>query len=265
MTHGQSSDDAGWRSSHRLAWSFHWSSAGTSTAGEGRASTAPRPGREDPLAEWTPLPASLRLELSLSGAVARRVSCRSLVPGIVDLATLATLLRIGYGASEPYADLWGRYIARPVPSAGALYTLELSVIARTIDELRPGIHHYVPLAGGLELVSDERVPGSVLSDTFHSQPLTSAAAVFVVSTRPKRALTRHGDRGYRYLLLEAGHVAQNLNLVAAALDLGSLNLGGFDDMRLARILRFDEEEIPLYAVAFGWAPVPMNTSSMTSF
>lgn len=76
--------------------------------------------------------------------------------------------------------------------------------------------------------------------------------VVVLSAVLARSLPKYGDRGYRYLLLEAGHVGQNLDLVASALGLGAVNLGGFYDDELARLLCLDPEwEIPLYATAIG--------------
>jgi SagB-type dehydrogenase family enzyme len=80
----------------------------------------------------------------------------------------------------------------------------------------------------------------------------SASAVVVLTAVVHRSLRKYGDRGYRHLLIEAGHVAQNLNLVAAAMSLGTLSLGGFFDQDLAALLDVSlEVEIPLYAVAVG--------------
>jgi SagB-type dehydrogenase family enzyme len=68
----------------------------------------------------------------------------------------------------------------------------------------------------------------------------------------ERSLCKYGDRGYRYVLFEAGHCVQNVNLVAAALGLGTCNAGGFFDDELGGLLTLDiERELPLYAVAIG--------------
>ena len=62
----------------------------------------------------------------------------------------------------------------------------------------------------------------------------------------ERSLWKYTDRGYRYVLFEAGHVAQNVNLVVESLGLGSLNLGGFLDDQIAALLELDmDEEVPL--------------------
>jgi SagB-type dehydrogenase family enzyme len=74
----------------------------------------------------------------------------------------------------------------------------------------------------------------------------------VLTAVVERALAKYCDRGYRYLLLEAGHAAQNLELAAAALSLGACDLGGFVDHDITELLDLDgDEEIPLHSVAVG--------------
>ena len=88
---------------------------------------------------------------------------------------------------------------------------------------------------------------------FLGQPyLSGASAVVVLAAVVERSLWKYEDRGYRYLLLEAGHVAQNLNLCATGLGLGCLNLGGFFDEDVAALLRLDDDhEVVLYGIAVG--------------
>jgi nitroreductase len=85
------------------------------------------------------------------------------------------------------------------------------------------------------------------------QPYVGDASAIVLYTAVlERSLWKYTDRGYRYILFETGHVAQNVNLVAESLGLGSLNLGGFFDDQIAAFLGIDtDEEVPLYATALG--------------
>ena len=86
-----------------------------------------------------------------------------------------------------------------------------------------------------------------------NQPYVASASAIVICTSVlRRNMVKYGDRGYRYILIEAGHCFQNMNLVAEGLDLGTLNLGGFFDTEIAALLDIDiEEEVPLYALAIG--------------
>ncbi len=136
-----------------------------------------------------------------------------------------------------------------------MYPLELHVIAYGVESLPPGVHHYAVIGHCLE---EMRAVPSVeeLSRAILDQPHLAAAPVFLVVTAVvDRLLSKYGDRGYRYLLLEAGHVLQNLNLAAVALGLASCNVGGFLDLELSSLIGIDgEEEIPLYACALGHPP-----------
>ena len=242
-----------WRAAEPLAWSFHRGTARWMFNAVGGESPPMLPGRERPGAGFVPLPSAHEPSGSLGEVIRGRVSCRRFADTPVALPDLATMLRHSYGMGAHHpGGLQGMY-DRPVPSGGGLYPLELNLIVRAVEGLAPGVHHYVPAADGVELVRDGALPPSLLTYLFMGQPwVPEAAFVVVLSAVPGRSLTKYGDRGYRYLLLEAGHVMQNLNLVGWALGVGSVNLGGFFDDELAGLLRIDpEDEFCLYGAAFG--------------
>ena len=235
------------------AWTFHRSTARWLFNVAGGHSPQPRPGREHPGSGWTPLPEPAALSASLTEAIGDRVSCRAFGPGPVPLAQLAAVLQHTYGLEGRSEDGELELVDRPVPSAGGLYPLEVTLLVRAVEGLDPGVHHYVPAAGGLEKLRDGPLPPTFLTYLFMGQPwVAEAGVVLVVSVVTGRSMVKYGDRGYRYLLLEAGHLVQNVNLVATALGLGSVNIGGFYDDELAALIRVDPEvEIPLYASALG--------------
>lgn len=208
----------------------------------------PTPGREDPTAPWIPLPPGMKLDLPLADLIRDRASCRAFQDRPIGFPELATLLRAGYGSTGVTDDGPLYVVDRAVPSGGGLYPLELSVIVRSVDDLPAGIYHYVPLADGLERVRASAVPAILVSRLFLDQPWAAEAAVVLVLSA--RTMDKYGDRGHRYLLLEAGHVAQNVVLAATGLDLGVVNLGGFLDDELSGLLKLGAE-IPLYGAAVG--------------
>lgn len=209
--------------------------------------------REHPSVPWFALPPGLTPEVGLGQVISRRVSCRDFTDDAVTLPALATLLRSAYGVLGRSVGGGVELVDRPAPSAGGLYPLEVSLLVRAVECLPPGVHHFVPAASGLEQIREDAVPPRLLTYLFMGQPWVARAAVVVVLTAAvSRSLPKYGDRGYRYLLLEAGHVGQNLDLVATALGLGAVNLGGFYDDELAGLLCIDpEREVPLYATAIG--------------
>lgn len=240
------------------AWTYHRGTARwLFNASSGGESPPVVPGREDGGLPWTPLPPPAALEPGLGETLQARVSCRRFRADAVPLGVLSTLLSAGYGTGSRSGPVLQD---RPVPSGGGLYPLELSLLVRAVDGLAPGVYHHVPAAHGLELVRAVELPRAFITYLFMGQPwVAEAALVAVISFAGGRSLTKYGDRGYRYALLEAGHVMQNLNLTASALGLGCVNLGGFYDDELATLAGIDiEQEIPLYCSAVG---VPDATPS----
>ena len=140
---------------------------------------------------------------------------------------------------------------RTAPSAGALYPLELYLVAGNVEGLTEGIYKYRP--DGHELIraveGDKRTELSraALGQT----SVRDAAAVLLLSAVYERTTARYGERGIRYVHIEIGHVGQNVCLQAVALKLGAVGIGAFDDSQVKRIANLMPKEEPLYLIAVG--------------
>jgi SagB-type dehydrogenase family enzyme len=215
--------------------------------------TLPLPQREHPEFPSIALPRPRPPETSFATLIEKRFSCRRFSAAGLDLQAVSDVLFCGYGVLG--ADVYGKweFPHRPVPSGGGLYALELTAIVRNVEGLAPGIYHYHSITHALEQLRDAPLPEVVAGYLFMGQAeLASAPLVIVISAYLHRSLRKYGDRGYRYVLFEAGHVAQNINLAATGLGLGSCNMGGFFDVELGELLRLDgEREVPLYGIAVG--------------
>lgn len=199
------------------------------------------------------LPKPITLSSTLQHCITSRVSCRRFGDQPMNLSQLSTIANGGYGIRRrSYYDTY-ELLERPVPSGGGLYPLELYFVLRNVEKIDPGVYHYAPLVHGLEAIQKIDVPRQFLGEIFLWQRYVGDASVVLLCTAVlERSLWKYEDRGYRYVLFEAGHVAQNVNLAAESLGLGSLNLGGFFDDRIAALLDIDtEEEVPLYGIAVG--------------
>lgn len=137
---------------------------------------------------------------------------------------------------------------RPYPSAGAGYPVRLHLVALRCIDLASGSYRYEGSVGGLRAtaLSD---PTDAVADAFGRDWVRHARAVLVMSASPEAMTEQHALRGYRYALLEAGHLAQNLLLLAASVGLPACPLGGFADEALAGIVADDAAGLPLYAIA----------------
>jgi SagB-type dehydrogenase family enzyme len=124
------------------------------------------------------------------------------------------------------------------------------VLVRNVSGLTPGVYRYRPALHDLESV----VPRASLAELAVNPPsLGAAAAVFLLAATPARSQIKYRERGYRLVLLEAGHVAQNLHLAAVAQGLRSCCVAGFLDEPARRLVgeRDGSGTDVIYLVAVG--------------
>ena len=192
-------------------------------------------------------------ETPLRRLIRARRSCRTFADQPIPLASLAGILADTYGVTGLTDGPEGRPMyTRPVPSAGALYPLEIYVATQSVEGIGDGLHHYHALDHALEPVKAGPVMkqlGGLLLGQYY---LATANVAVILTAVFERTLKKYGPRGYRYVLFEAGHVAQNVCLLAAELDLGSVCTGGFYDGKLNRYLGLDgTREAAVYLVGLG--------------
>jgi SagB-type dehydrogenase family enzyme len=173
-------------------------------------------------------------ESSLELALTRRRSVRHFSSDPLSLPIVSALLAGAYGVTHPATE--ESPPLRTAPSAGALYPLELYVLARRITGVERGVYHYDPLTHRLERHVQDVNPAVELAAFTNPNEVESAALVIVIAASFWRSRVKYGLRAYRFTLLEAGHVTQNLLLTATATGLGAFAVGGFFDDRLDALL-----------------------------
>jgi SagB-type dehydrogenase family enzyme len=175
--------------------------------------------------------------MSLDAALADRQTIRTLTgPPLTDVEN-SQLLWSAQGFT-PAGN-------RTAPSAGATYPTEMYVLTAR------GVFHYRPRHHDLETVSGEDKRSSLFDNAVGQESVKDAPAVFVVTAVFDRTATKYGDRGERYVHIEAGHVAQNILLQATALGLGAVPVGSFDDGAVSEILGLPSDHEPLYLLPVG--------------
>ena len=184
---------------------------------------------------------------SLASAIRERRSIPQFSSEPVSVGDLAALLELGVGVTRQDA-----IPRRAAPSGGALYPVETYVFAFAVSGLAAGLYHYVPLDGVLEQV--RLLPEAGVAVKFLPPGLSVAEAPLLVALSAvfERTQLKYLERGYRFALLEAGHMAQNLLLLATALGLNAVPVGGFWDEPFNEALGFDAaREAAIYAVLCG--------------
>lgn len=199
---------------------------------------------------FTPLPQADLRDVTLADALAARRSSRSYGPGELRLEELATLLHAAYGITGGLSGT--TQLLRTAPSGGALYPLELYVVAHRVEGVEEALYHYDPVRHGLELIRPLGHAQEIAAATPYHDLLAPSAAVVVITAVFWRSRFKYGARAYRFALLEAGHAAQSYLLAAAGLGLATVPVGGFYDRRVDAFLDVDGlHEASLYLLPVG--------------
>ncbi|WP_457742880.1 SagB/ThcOx family dehydrogenase [Thermococcus sp.] len=193
--------------------------------------------------EVVPLPEPrLRGEMSVEEAIARRRSVRSYVDEPLTLEELSQLLWAAQGitSSKGY---------RSAPSAGPTYPFEVYLVVGKVEGLKPGIYRYVPGEHALEMLKLGDYRKELQRACFDQEWVGNAPINIVLVAFYGRTTEVYGERGVRYVHMEAGHIGQNIYLQATALGLGTVAVGAFNDEWVASILGTDGN--PLYIFPVG--------------
>jgi SagB-type dehydrogenase family enzyme len=183
-------------------------------------------------------------DVSVEQALRERRSVRSYKDDPLDLAEISQILWSAQGITNPRGF-------RTAPSAGALYPLELYVVAGNIKNLPPAIYKYVPHDHALvmKVSGDRRVDLSRAA--LRQSSIKKAPAVLLFCAVYERTTGKYGQRGMRYVHMELGHAAQNVCLQAIALGLNTAVIGAFRDTEVKMIANLPADEEPLYFVPIG--------------
>lgn len=196
----------------------------------------------------------LVLDQPLHKVILSRISFRNFTPRLLSQQELAALLYHAYGVTRLSTDLSSRSL-RAIPSGGGLYPLEIFFHTTCVHELRSGLYHYNPAKNNLRLLREGDKTSKISESLLQPDLVLGASLVMFVTALFERSIFKYGDRGYRYILLEAGHLAQNVNLVVTALGLGCVNIGGFFDHEIDDFLDLDGiTHSTIYMIAIGGKP-----------
>jgi SagB-type dehydrogenase family enzyme len=190
---------------------------------------------------------------TFDNVVETRRSTRVFADAEIDLAGLSKLLHQAAGITGQVDA--GSGIMRPLraaPSAGGLYPAELYLAVRRVAGLAPGLYHYNVPRHAVALLSAGDASDALTAALAGLESVRHASFVVILAGIMERTQRKYGERGYRYILLDAGHLAQNLLLSATALGYASFTTGGFFDEDLNALLRLDGvEETVLYCALVG--------------
>lgn len=186
---------------------------------------------------------------SLERALAERRSLRDFASTPLELSELGQLLWAAQGITAARSF-------RTAPSAGALYPLEIFVVAGAVDGLTEGVYRYQPRSHRLEPIAGGDHRQALGQAALGQNWLADAPATIVIAAVYARSTHKYGERGLRYTHVEVGHAAQNLFLQATALGLGTVVVGAFRDDRVSQLLGLARDVRPLALMPVGHSSGP---------
>lgn len=186
--------------------------------------------------------------MSLTQALNDRRSVRAYAETPLPLVDVAQLLWSAAGVTSPEGF-------RTTPSAGATFPLETYLVAGAVDGLAAGVYRYNPATHGLALAAAGDVRSELAAACMNQACVATCAAAILFGAVFERTTAKYGDMGRDFVLLEAGHAAQNVSLQAVALGLGAVAIGALDEQRLKSLAGMGDNEKALYMMVFG-KPTP---------
>jgi SagB-type dehydrogenase family enzyme len=216
----------------------------------------PQPPLEQPVPDdITPIllpdPASIKIPtFDIRQAIERRTSLRRYTQNELTMEELSYLLWVTQGVksiSERPATI------RNVPSAGSRHSFETYLLINRVGTLNPGLYRYSALKHVIYSTNMEAGINEKLTTACKGQShIRTSAATFFWAAEMNRMVWRYAERSYRYVLLDAGHVCQNLYLAAESIQCGVCAIAAYDDDLLNAALGVDGDRvITVYAATIG--------------
>lgn len=191
--------------------------------------------------------------LILEEVLRRRRSIRSeddFSDEALSLQELSQLLFAADGITGELKD--GGIKLRTAPSGGALYPIEIYLVANRVKELEPGVYHYSVLDHSLELLKKGSFQKEAVFSCAGQEEAGRAAVVFIFTGIPARSTKKYDVRGWRYIYLETGYISQNIYLETVSLGLVSTAMGAFYDDEISKLIGIDNrKEVPLHTHVVG--------------
>ena len=183
-------------------------------------------------------------KVSIEEALLLRRSVRDYKDMPLALNEISQLLWAAQGITNPFGF-------RTAPSAGALYPLEVYLVAGKVKNLPQGVYKYKPKSHTLiNVIKGDRRP-ELSAAALGQSCVKEGAAVIVLAAVYERTMKKYGQRGIRYVHIEVGHASQNIYLQAVSLKLGTVVIGAFDDGKVKKALHMQHTEQPLAIMPVG--------------
>lgn len=213
-----------------------WANPATSDQMMGKAAPPlQKPPKED--AELIDLPEPTEPHVGLYQALTQRRSVRQYSSIPMTMGELSLLLDGTFRIQRVLGDNIASF--RPAPSGGARHPFETYLVINNVKGLAKGVYHYLPLSHQLEKLSDEIEEETIVGSVNGQKFAATANVVFYFSIVPYRAEWRYGLKSHKVMLIDLGHLGQNLYLAAEGIDAGACAIASYDQEKADAIFDLD--------------------------
>lgn len=208
--------------------------------------TQPPMFKKYPEAEKIKLPQDFKYQgISVEEAIKKRRSNRNFAQKPISLKELSCLLHYASGITKGNG-------LRAAPSAGALYPIEIYPVIHQVEGIKPGIYHYSIEDHSLELLKVGDYRQELTQHCLGQEFVAGVGVAFIMTAIFARTKWKYRNRAYRYVLLEAGHIGENIYLSATSMGLGTCAVGAFFDDQINKELNIDGiKEAAIYITVVG--------------
>ena len=183
-------------------------------------------------------------KVSIEKTLLKRRSVRNYLKEPLTLNEISQLLWAAQGITSPGGK-------RTAPSAGALYPLEVYIVAGYVENLPAGVYKYKPYEHEIIKTGEGDLRAKLGRAALSQGSVNNAPVVLVFCAVYQRTTKKYGERGIRYVHMEVGHAAQNVCLQAVSLGLGAVVIGAFHDNKVKKVMNLEADEHPLYILPVG--------------
>ena len=201
------------------------------------------------------LPKPLPMKMTLEKAIMRRRSYRQFEGIPIQFDRIASILYYGNGISGKMplmsSAVESEFLKpldvklRTTPSAGGLYPLDIYLIAMNVRDLSMGVYLYMPTENALISVSTKG--GSISQEQIYSsfEPardainINNAGFIIIITGKLWKQIRKYGNRGLKYMLIEAGEIAENIHLSAQSFGIGTVDVAGYYDREVEELIGID--------------------------
>ena len=187
----------------------------------------------------------LQSETSVEEALHKRRSIRNYTKEPISLDEVSQILWAAQGITEK------SYGLKTAPSAGALYPLEVYMVAANVKDISEGIYKYNPRNHNMKKIEDGDKRMEISNASLRQDAIEGCSALVIITAIYERTSVKYGDRAERYVQMEVGHVGQNIYLQAVSLRIGTVMIGAFQDEALKKVLKIPANEFPLAIYPLG--------------